>query len=74
MSEPTEGMRGGGYYDAHSEYQRRVAAAGSEQLTTLISQMSVAAADPFTIVDYGCSEGANSVAAIATGASGATPA
>ena len=65
MSEPTEGMRGGGYYDAHSEYQGRVAASGSEQLAALISEMSVAGADPFTIVDYGCSEGANSVAAIA---------
>jgi len=64
MSQATDGMKGGGYYDSHSEYQRRVAASGSQALVALITKMGPVGADPFTIVDYGCSEGANSVAAI----------
>ncbi len=64
MSETTEGMKGSGYYDSHSEYQRRVAASGSERLAALVTGMEPIDVDPFTIVDYGCSEGANSVVAI----------
>ena len=64
MSQATEGMKGGGYYDSHSEYQRRVAASGAERLAALVASMGPIAVDPFTIVDYGCAEGANSVAAI----------
>jgi len=64
MSQATEGMKGGGYYDSHSEYQRRVAASGSDRLAALVASMGPIAVDPFTIVDYGCAEGANSVVAI----------
>lgn len=64
MDQTTDGMKSGGYYDAHSEYQRRVAASGSQALVALVNGMAPVASDPFTIVDYGCSEGANSIAAI----------
>jgi cyclopropane-fatty-acyl-phospholipid synthase len=57
-------MKGGGYYDENSDYQRRVAQSGLTPLTGLIEGMDGVRADPLTIVDYGCSEGANSIAAI----------
>jgi hypothetical protein len=58
-SQATDGMKGGGYCDSHSEYQRRVAASGSQALVASIANMGLVGADPFTTVDYGCSEGAN---------------
>ena len=64
MSSPTAGMKGGGYYDEHSEYQRRVAQSGLSSLADLVQGMDGLRADPLTIVDYGCSEGANSIAAL----------
>ena len=63
MTTPTSGMKGGGYYDEHSEYQARVAQSGLTPLIGLIDAMD-ARADPLTVVDYGCSEGANSIAAV----------
>ncbi len=64
MSQATEGMKGGGYYDSHSEYQRRVATSGSQMLASLLTNMRPIGVDPFTIVDYGCAEGANSIVVI----------
>jgi hypothetical protein len=63
VTTPTSGMKGGGYYDEHSEYQARVAQSGRPPLIGLIDAMD-ARADPLTVVDYGCSEGANSIAAV----------
>jgi cyclopropane-fatty-acyl-phospholipid synthase len=57
-------MKGGGYYDEHSEYQRRVAQSALTPLTDLVQRMDGVDADPLSVVDYGCSEGANSIAAI----------
>jgi len=57
-------MKGGGYYDEHSEYQRQVAHSGLSTLVDLAQRIDGVPADPLTIVDYGCSEGANSIAAI----------
>ncbi len=61
----TEGMRGGGYYDDHSEYQRSVAATGA----ALIEECVAAIPMPPTgravvVVDYGASTGANSLASV----------
>lgn len=64
MNAPTTGMKGGGYYDEHSEYQRRVAQSGLNPLIELVEAMDGVQAGPRTIVDYGCSEGATSIAAI----------
>jgi hypothetical protein len=58
-------MRGDGYYDAHSEYQRRVAASGTTLLAPLLDQLEVTPDAPCTVVDYGCASGANSIAVIA---------
>ena len=65
MTQPTEGMKGAGYYDAHSEYQQRVAASGTKLLAPLLERLDVARDVPFTVVDYGCASGANSIAVIA---------
>lgn len=64
MTRPTEGMKRG-YYDAHSEYQRRVAASGTALLTPLLDGLAVPADVPMSLVDYGCASGANSIAVIA---------
>ena len=63
----TSGMKSGGYYDAHSEYQRRVIE-GSDELI----RETIAALDPrppgetLTIADYGAGTGATSVHAVGT--------
>ena len=61
----TEGMKGGGYYDDHSEYQRATAASGAE----LIRESVAAAPLPdhgrmFVIADYGSATGRNSAASV----------
>ncbi|HEX6310154.1 MAG TPA: hypothetical protein VF152_00840 [Acidimicrobiia bacterium] len=61
----TEGMKGGGYYDGHSEYQRKTA-----QTAASLIEDSIAAVPPlpvgatFVIVDYGASTGKNSIASV----------
>jgi hypothetical protein len=57
-------MKGGGYYDVHSEYQRRVVAGGEELVRNLIAEMELPSAGPFTLADYGAGTGASSVEAI----------
>jgi hypothetical protein len=64
MTQPTEGMKRGGYYDAHSEYQQRVAASGIELLLPLLDAVTAPPAGPVLIVDYGCSSGANSITVV----------
>jgi hypothetical protein len=58
------GMKGGGYYDVHSEYQRRVVAGGEELVRALIAEMKLPTEGAFAIADYGAGTGASSVAAI----------
>ncbi|MEX2255869.1 MAG: hypothetical protein WEC34_10560 [Acidimicrobiia bacterium] len=63
----TEGMKGGGFYDDHSEYQRRTA----QTVTSLIEESvgcvpSPAPGATFVIVDYGASTGKNSIASVRT--------
>ena len=61
----TEGMKGAGYYDEHSEYQQRTA-----QTAAALIEESVRAVPPlapgatFVIVDYGSSTGKNSIASV----------
>lgn len=57
----TEGMKGRGYYDAHSEYQREVAQTGLHLLESSVADIGTK--QGFTIIDYGCGTGANSAAA-----------
>jgi SAM dependent carboxyl methyltransferase len=59
------GMKAGGYYDQHSSYQRVTV----EALLPWIDQAVAGMALPdegrtFTVADYGCSEGANSILAV----------
>jgi SAM dependent carboxyl methyltransferase len=53
-------------YDAHSEYQRAVADAGTDRIRSCVAAVSVAADEPFVVADFGCSTGANSMAAVST--------
>ena len=61
----TEGMRAGGYYDAHSEYQRVVIEGGDEIIR--VDRRGTRPRDSArarTIVDYGAGTGATSVHAM----------
>lgn len=40
----TEGMKGGGYYDAHSEYQRRVVESGDAAIRSIVEAIDLDAA------------------------------
>ncbi len=64
MTSTTEGMVGGGYYDAHSSFQAKVAAGGKTLLQNAVAALSLPASGEATIADYGCSEGRNSMATI----------
>jgi hypothetical protein len=57
-------MKGGGYYDVHSEYQRRVVAGGEELVRSLVAQMELSSEGTFAIADYGAGTGTSSVEAI----------
>src|SRR5262245_13649086 len=60
-------MKAGGYYDLHSEYQRRVIAGGDDLIrsaTAALDLRSIAGA--LTVVDYGAGTGATSVQAMLT--------
>jgi SAM dependent carboxyl methyltransferase len=60
-----EGMKGGGYYDDHSEYQRSVAAAGESYIDECVHAIPMPpGARAFVIVDYGASTAANSLASM----------
>lgn len=58
----TEGMKGAGFYDAHSEYQRRVVAEGTAAISKIVDALDLATVSgACTIADYGCGTGATSV-------------
>ncbi len=61
----TEGMKGGGYYDLHSEYQRRIIEGGDELIAAAASSLRPGA-EAVAIADYGCGTGAGSVHAVRT--------
>jgi SAM dependent carboxyl methyltransferase len=61
----TEGMKGGGYYDDHSEYQRATAASAAGFISESVAAMRLPDADRmFVIADYGSATGRNSVASV----------
>jgi cyclopropane-fatty-acyl-phospholipid synthase len=61
----TEGMKSGGYYDDHSEYQRATAASGARLIAELVAAAPLPAGDRmFVIADYGSSTGRNSAASV----------
>lgn len=64
MSGTTEGMVGGGYYDAHSSFQAKTAASGGALLSEAVAVLTLPADGQATVADYGCSEGGNSMAIV----------
>jgi hypothetical protein len=63
----TEGMKGGGYYDDHSEYQRATAASAGSFIPECVAAVQLPAeGQMFVIADYGSSTGRNSVASVRT--------
>ena len=66
MTDATKGMVGGGYYDAHSTFQADVAASGAALLKEAVDKLSLPADGKVSVADYGCAEGRNSNATIAT--------
>jgi hypothetical protein len=60
-------MKAAGYYDAHSEYQRRVIEAGDELIHSMMAAIELDSIGPaFVIADYGAGTGATSVHAVRT--------
>jgi hypothetical protein len=66
MPGATEGMVGGGYYDAHSSFQAQTAASVVDLLTQSVAALTMPASGEATVADYGCSEGRNSMATVTT--------
>jgi hypothetical protein len=66
MTEATQGMVGGGYYDAHSTFQADVAASLTALLKRAVDVLRLPDDGKVTIADYGCGEGRNSMATIGT--------
>jgi gibberellin A4 carboxyl methyltransferase len=63
----TAGMKSAGYYDAHSEYQRRVLEAGEAAIAEMVGAVALEGIDgALAIADYGAGTGANSVRAMRT--------
>jgi gibberellin A4 carboxyl methyltransferase len=61
----TSGMKGDGFYDRHSSPQFAAIAAVLPWLEHAVGRMDLSrAATPIVVVDYGCSEGRNSIAAM----------
>jgi cyclopropane-fatty-acyl-phospholipid synthase len=60
-------MKSGGYYDVHSEYQRRVVEGGDTLIRGVVSRLDPGSLEgTFTIADYGAGTGATSVHAVGT--------
>jgi cyclopropane-fatty-acyl-phospholipid synthase len=60
-------MKSGGFYDLHSEYQRRVIEAGDDLIRDAVEALELGSAAPaLTIVDYGAGTGTTSVHAVRT--------
>lgn len=66
MTDATEGMVGGGYYDAHSSFQARTAASVAALLEQAVTVLTMPADGEVMVADYGCSEGRNSMATVAS--------
>ena len=62
----TGGMKGAGFYDVHSEYQRRVIEAGEDMIRAAATSLETGDGETITIVDYGSGTGATSVRAVGT--------
>jgi hypothetical protein len=63
----TSGMKRGGYYDAHSEYQRRVVEAGAAAIREIVKELDLEAVKgSLAIADYGAGTGATSVQTMRT--------
>jgi hypothetical protein len=63
----TSGMKGEGYYDLHSEYQRRIIEGGDGLIRSAVAELDLdAVGETLTIADYGAGTGASSVHAIKT--------
>jgi S-adenosylmethionine-dependent carboxyl methyltransferase len=61
----TDGMKRGGYYDEHSEYQEKVAESGSGLVRACVDAVPLPGGDEtFVVADYGASTGKNSIAAV----------
>jgi hypothetical protein len=60
----TQAMKGGGYYDDHSEYQRATAASAAGDIAEFVATAPLPDADRmFVIADYGSATGRNTQAA-----------
>ena len=64
MTSATKGMVGGGYYDAHSTFQAKVAASGAALLEQAVQAVRLPADGHVAVADYGCGEGRNSMATV----------
>jgi S-adenosylmethionine-dependent carboxyl methyltransferase len=63
----TSGMKGEGYYDLHSEYQRRIIEGGDALIRAAAEEIDLdACGGTFTMADYGAGTGATSVHAVRT--------
>jgi len=63
----TSGMKGRGYYDAHSEYQRRVIEGGDQMIRSLVHALDLdRGGHVLRIADYGAGTGGTSVHAVKT--------
>ncbi len=61
----TTGMAGGGYYDAHSAFQAKVAESGAALLSEAVAAVHQPDPDaPVVVADYGCAEGRNSISTV----------
>jgi len=59
------GMKPGGYYDQHSSLQRATVESLLPWVDQAVAGMTLPDEEqPFTIADYGCSEGSNSILAM----------
>jgi S-adenosylmethionine-dependent carboxyl methyltransferase len=63
----TAGMKAEGFYDAHSEYQRRVIEGGDQLIRETVADLGLNSGEgAITVVDYGSGTGATSAHAMGT--------
>ncbi|MDQ3118500.1 MAG: class I SAM-dependent methyltransferase, partial [Verrucomicrobiota bacterium] len=64
----TPGMKGDGFYDAHSEYQRRIVEDAAQAIRTMVRALPLAqdSGEICTVVDYGCGTGATTAQSMGT--------
>ena len=66
MTDATTGMKGDGYYDAHSKFQSDVAESGAALLKHAVESITLPADGHVTVADYGAGEGKNSMAIVSS--------